>query len=176
VRATLDRYATAEEVVTLAEGKRAAIHLALGPSSRQLQVQSFPPGAQLFVDGRLIGRTPLTAEVMEDDFHELRLEETGYESLLKALPPDDRSTALNLTLVPETHQRATIWIDANRASSVLIDGHDTGLLTPTLGIRVTPGRHVIELRDASGERGPSAQVRVQAGETKHLTLDFERAR
>ena len=46
------------------------------------------------------------------------------------------------------------------------------MVTPTLGIRVTPGVHRIELRDASGARGPTVQLTIQQGETRHLTLDF----
>src|SRR5262249_27014024 len=155
----------AETVSEVARGQRAAVHLALPQASREVQIQSVPAGAELFMDGRLFGVTPLAISVSEDDFHEFRLEMAGYETLLKATSPDDKSAALSFKLLPERQPRGTLWIDANRASSVFLDGNDTGLVTPTIGIRVAPGLHRIELRDASGEKGPSAQVHIAQGET-----------
>jgi tRNA A-37 threonylcarbamoyl transferase component Bud32 len=167
--------ASAGEVIEVERGRRVIVELALPPPTRELQIQSVPPGAQVFIDGHLIiGRTPLSARVTDDDFHEVRVERQGYATLLHALKPEDRATQLSLPLEPEREARGTLWIDADRAASVLIDGVDTGLVTPTLGIRVKPGRHEIVLTDASGKRGPSAQVEVQRGETRHLMLDFPR--
>jgi serine/threonine-protein kinase len=167
--------ATAGEMVEVERGRRVIVELALPPPTRELQIQSVPPGAQVYIDGHLvIGRTPLTARVTDEDFHDVRLERQGYATLLVALKPEDRATQLTLPLDPEREPRGTLWIDANRASSVWVDGVDTGLVTPTLGIRVKPGRHEIALTDASGQRGPSAQVEVQKGETRHLMLDFPR--
>ncbi len=168
---------SATEVVTVERGRRLIVELALPPPTRELQLQTVPAGAQLFVDGHLLlGRTPLTAQLTDGDFHELRVEKQGYATLLRALPPEDRATSLSLQLEPEREPRGTLWIDANRAAAVFLDGIDTGLLTPTIGIRIRPGRHEIALRDASGQRGPTAQLDVKQGETRHLTLDFTDAR
>ena len=98
------------------------------------------------------------------------MEKAGYETLLKAITPDDKSPQVSWQLLPERQPRGTLWIDANRASSVFLDGNDTGMVTPTIGIRVAPGPHRVELRDASGEKGPSAQVHLNQGETRHLDI------
>jgi serine/threonine protein kinase len=172
VRATLAGHGPAEIVAEVARGQRAAVHLALPQASRELQIQSIPAGAQLFMDGRLFGNTPLNVSVSEDDFHEFRLEMAGYETLLKAITPEEKGTQFSFKLLAERQPRGTLWIDANRAASVFLDGNDSGLVTPTIGIRVAPGLHRVELRDASDEKGPSAQVRIEQGETRHLTLDF----
>jgi tRNA A-37 threonylcarbamoyl transferase component Bud32 len=174
VKARLLGHAAAETVATVERGQRLAVHLTLPQASRDMQLSSVPSGAQLFVDGQLFGHTPLAVSISEDDFHEFRVEKPGYETLLKAITPDDKSPSLTLQLQPERQPRGTLWIDANRASSVFLDGNDTGLVTPTIGLRVAPGPHRVELRDASGERGPSAQVHLNQGEIRHLTLDFAR--
>jgi len=173
IRARLDGHSDVEQVTSLQAGQRAAVALALAAQSRTVQVVSVPAGAQVFVDGHLmLGQTPLATSLTADDFHEIRVEKAGYASLLHAVKPEDTAQVLSLQLEPEREERGTLWIDANRAASVFIDGNDTGLVTPTIGVRVTPGKHLVELRDGSGQAAPSVQVELQQGETRHLTLDF----
>jgi serine/threonine-protein kinase len=174
VRARLPGHGPAEQVATIERGQRMAVHLTLPQATRELQLASLPSGAEVFIDGQFLGHTPIAASVTEDDFHEFRVEKNGYETLLKAITPDDKSLAVSFQLQPERQPRGTLWIDANRASPVFLDGNDTGLVTPTIGIRVVPGAHRVELRDANGEKGPSAQLHINQGETRHLTLDFAR--
>jgi serine/threonine-protein kinase len=162
-----------EQSVELARGQRLLVEPVLPPSSHALTIQSAPAGALVFVDGRLMpGQTPLTAEISDEDFHQVRVEKRGFVTALRNLTPEDRAPSLTVSLEPEAAPRATVWIDANRAASVEIDGFDTGLITPTIGIRVKPGRHEIIVRDASGEKSPKAVIDVARGETRHLTLDF----
>jgi len=173
IRARLDGHTEVEQVLSLAQGQRALMELALAAQSRAVQIVSVPAGAQVFVDGHLmLGQTPLVTSLTADDFHEIRVEKPGYASLLYAVKPEDQAATLTLQLDPEREERGTLWIDANRAASVFLDGHDTGLTTPTIGVRVTPGKHTVELRDASGEHAPPIEVELLVGETRHLTLDF----
>jgi serine/threonine-protein kinase len=179
VRARLAGHADVDQVAVIEAGKRVALDFALPQSSRTIQIQTTPPGAQVFVDGHLmLGQTPLQTSVTRDDFHSLQIEKPGYATALKSIVPEDDAPLVSVGLEPEKTPRATLWIDANRAASVFIDGSDTALVTPTLGVRVAPGKHVIELRDGSGTVGPQAHIDVARGETLHLTLDFpvERAK
>jgi hypothetical protein len=43
-----------------------------------LDVESRPPGARVFLDGRLVGTTPLVAARVGTGRHDLRLERDGY--------------------------------------------------------------------------------------------------
>jgi hypothetical protein len=160
-----------EEVATLERDQRLGLQLTLPEATRPLHVDTVPSIAQLYVDGRLIGKTPIDTVVSADDFHELRVEKSGYLTAVKALAPEEPSSSVSLMLTADRQPRATLWIDANRASSVFLDGNDTGLITPTLGIRVSPGSHRIELRDASGAHSPTAEVHIRQGETLHINLD-----
>jgi tRNA A-37 threonylcarbamoyl transferase component Bud32 len=161
-----------EEVVSVERNQRLAMHLSLPEATRPLHVETIPSSAQLFIDGHLVGTTPMDATINDGDFHEVRVEKSGYETARTAITPEDRSPQVSLRLSAERQPRGTLWIDANRASSVFLDGNDTGLVTPTIGMRVPPGSHRIELRDASLARSPTAQVQIHQGETLHITLDF----
>jgi tRNA A-37 threonylcarbamoyl transferase component Bud32 len=169
VRFTREPLQPVERQVSLGKNERAVVNVALPPPSRRIEVRSVPEGASVYLDGRLVmGVTPTTVEVTDDDFHELRVEKPGYESAARALTPEDKQADLSLPLLPERLPRATLFVDANTAAAVWVDGIDTGYTTPTLGIRITPGDHQIEVRDGSSRA--SATVHLSQGQTTRLLL------
>jgi hypothetical protein len=174
VHIRLDGHAPVEQVVTLAAAERMEIDPVLPPAHHAVEVQTVPSGALVYLDGHLqAAETPLTVQVDDDDFHQLRIEKTGYEIATRALTPEDPAPSVTLTLEPERQPHGTLWVESNRAAQVFIDGRDTGLTTPTLGIRVGLGEHVVQLRDARGRSGASVRVRVARGENHHFTLDSD---
>jgi hypothetical protein len=142
----------------------------LPPASHKVEVRSVPEGATVYLDGRVaVGETPTTIEVTDDEFHELRVEKTGYEVATRALTPDDHDPMLSLALAPERQPRGTLLVDANTAAEVWIDGVDTGYTTPTLGIHEPLGEHVVEVRDGAGHKA-SSKVMLTQGQTIRLLL------
>jgi tRNA A-37 threonylcarbamoyl transferase component Bud32 len=158
-----------EQIVNLAPGERTIIEPALPPATRRVLLQTIPPGALVYVDGRLlVGQTPLTAE-LSDDFHQIRFERTRYEDETRAIAPDDTREQITVHLDEERQPHGALWIRADRAAEVYLDGHDTGFSTPTIGIRAAVGEHVVEVRDAAG-RSRSAKVSVAQGEAVHQSF------
>ena len=124
----------------------------------------------MYLDGRVaVGEKPTTIEVTDDEFHELRIEKTGYEVATRALTPDDHDPMLSLALAPERQPRGTLLVDANTAAEVFIDGIDTGYTTPTLGIHEPLGEHVVEVRDGAGHKA-SWKGMLSQGQTIRLWL------
>jgi hypothetical protein len=161
------------QVADLAAGQRSSLDIALPPSSRDVEIQSIPSGAQVYVDGRLLhGATPLGVTITDDDFHEVRVEKIGYEPLVKRITPDDHEASFEVQLQIERESRGTLSVDANRAAEVWIDGAPTPFVTPTIPFLVKVGDHVVEVRDASGARAAVRRVHVSRGEPVHLILDL----
>jgi serine/threonine-protein kinase len=157
--------------VPLKAGERAVVQISLPPTTRRLEVRSTPDGASVYLDGRLaFGETPTYVDIIDGEFHELRLVKNGYQTLVKPITPDDRMPSLTLTLKPEAQARGTLMVDANGAAEVWIDGLNTGYTTPTLGIQVVAGKHTVELRDGTGGKGQSTTVTVGQGQTVRLLL------
>jgi len=174
VRISKVGYATVERTLPTTEGERAAIDVALPPETRRVEVQTTPDGASLYVDGHLVpGTTPTTVALTVDDFHELRAERDSYETLVRALKPEDHDPVVTLNLSAERHARGTLVVEAQDVAEVWVDGVPTGLTTPTLGFRVATGDHTIELRTSAGERSPPKRVRVVQGQTLRLTMALE---
>jgi hypothetical protein len=163
--------AAVSQVVSLKPGERAGVQVVLPPAAHKVEVRSIPDGAAVYLDGRpMLGDTPTIIEITDDEFHELRVEKTGFESLTRPITPDDKASHLMLTLSPEKQPRGTLMVEANSAAEVWIDGVDTGLTTPTLGVEVSVGTHLVEVRDNTGAKPSSAHVTVAQGQTVHLRL------
>jgi serine/threonine-protein kinase len=170
-------YADVERTLTTAAGERAALDIALQPKSRRVEVQTAPDGATLYVDGHLVpGTTPTTVALTLDDFHELRAERLGYETMVRALKPEDDAPTVTLTLTPERRPRGTLVVEAQDVAEVWLDGVPTGLTTPTLGFHVATGDHVLELRAPAGvdERSPPKKIHIAQGQTLRVTMALSR--
>ena len=162
--------AVVERRVQLSPGERAVMNVVLPPSSHSVEVHSAPEGASVYLDNKLaVGETPTMIEVTDDDFHELRVEKTGFETTTRALTPDDQEPVLRLSLTPEKQPRGTLMVDSNGAAEVYIDGVDTGFTTPTLGIHVPVGEHVVELKDGANAH-MITRVRIRQGQTARVLL------
>jgi serine/threonine protein kinase len=168
----LDGHADVERNVSVHASERAMVELALPPRNHRVDVKSAPSGAIVFLDGKVVaGTTPTVMTVTDDDFHELRIERSGYEILTVFLKPEDHQPELQLTLEPEKEPRGVLSVDGPSAAEVWLDGAFTGFTTPTLGFRVRAGDHVVELR-AGNLRSSPTRVAIHQGDHAHLTLSL----
>jgi hypothetical protein len=163
------KLAVVERQVQLEADERQIVNVALPAASHRVEVRSVPEGATVYLDGRLVvGVTPTSADVSEDDFHELRVEKGGYETVTRGLAPDDKETVLNVPLAAERVARGTLFVDSNRAAAVWVDGVDTGYTTPTLGMHLRPGEHRIEVHEGNAQA--TMVVNLVQGQTLRLLL------
>jgi hypothetical protein len=65
---------------------------------RKLSVDSQPQGASVFLDGRLVGRTPLKEQRIPSSVRQVKVEKAGFLVLERGLSPEDRQ--LNFRLEP----------------------------------------------------------------------------
>jgi hypothetical protein len=164
-------YGDLERTVNIADGERALLDITLPPRTHRVEVKTAPPGARVYLDSHGVqGVTPTMMTVVDDDFHEILVERSGYETLSYSLKPEDRRAEILLTLEPEQKPRGTLVVDANGAAEVWIDGVFTGFTTPTLGLQVTTGEHKVQLFEPGGLQSPVAKVTIKKGEIQYLTL------
>jgi serine/threonine-protein kinase len=159
--------------ITVAAGKNDLLLITLPLKSRPLLVETVPSGARVFLDDQLLAETsPATISVTDDDFHELRLEKTGFEPLVKHLGPQDRDAELRLTLEAARAPRGELYVNSGAEAEVYVDGKDTGFETPTLGIHVIAGAHTVQIRDSSGRESAPAAVTIDAGQVVRVSLNL----
>ena len=171
VRISAPGRAPIEQTVTVDAGARLVVDVTLPAASHDVEVESVPDGAAVFVDGAKIpGETPVTVTLTDDDFHEIRVEKLGYEPETRAVKPEDHDAVVTLPLRPERQPRGLVAVEAAPGDELWIDGKNSGYLTPTLPIRLTAGEHAIQLRDSTGRTRTLPHVVVRQGETLHLNI------
>jgi tRNA A-37 threonylcarbamoyl transferase component Bud32 len=164
-----------ERYVQVKAGETTALQLQLEAQSHAVELESQPAGATVFLDGALVaGTTPLRLEVSDEEFHTLRLEKAGYQTWVQHLRPEDSAPLPPVVLVPDTTSRGTLFVDAAAPCEVWIDGHDSGFMTPTPGLRLAAGVHMIELHSGEAHRGERTRVTVTRGDTARLVLPLPR--
>ncbi len=115
--------------------------------SGDLKVESQPAGAKVYLDGSLVGTTPVQLESTADK-HRLALVLPGY-GLYTGEIDGKGFFNIDLTEVTPSDGPAGIKVRCKQTNRyyVYIDGRATGQLCPTERIGVFKGKHVVEIYD-----------------------------
>ena len=173
VRLRHPSFSDLERVVHLDAADRQIINAHLLPRSHTVELATVPAGAVAFVDGALVaGKTPLSVELTDGDYHVVRIEKAGYETVTKKLAPDDTGTLPPFVLAPESEPRGIVFVDAAGPAAVWIDGQYSGFMTPTPGLIVSAGVHTVQLRAPNGDVVDELHAQVHKGQTERLVLEL----
>jgi hypothetical protein len=155
------------------------------PAGR-LIVRSTPPGAQVFVNGRRRGTTPLSLRNLAAGTYTLRLTRSGFDEATQRVSV--AASGVRDVSVRLTRERATptpasppasagftgsLFVDSRpRGARVLLDGRDVGT-TPLQLPDVRAGAHVVRM-ELPEHRAWTSSTRVVAGQTVRVTGSLER--
>ncbi|AJC73629.1 hypothetical protein AJ81_04750 [Pseudothermotoga hypogea DSM 11164 = NBRC 106472] len=133
-----------------------------------LNINTTPPGAQIFLDGSFIGVSPIQIEVQPGQ-HTVLATMPGYSAAQQSftVAPGETKT-INLVLNPE---QATLKVFSSPAgASIYVNGQYRGV-APSAGLTLTlaPGTYSVEAR-LSGYQDASMTVTLNPGETRTITL------
>jgi hypothetical protein len=163
-------HADVERYVRIEAGETTAVQLQLGAASHALEVQSVPTGATVYLDEALVaGKTPVSIDVSDDEYHVVRVEKPGYLTWVHKIKPEDSTPLPSVTLAAETAPRGTLFVDAAAPCEVWIDGRYSGFMTPTPGLRLAAGAHLVELHNGNAT-GARTRVNLKRGDTARLVL------
>jgi hypothetical protein len=102
LRVTRPGYTDFTDVVRITAGGEATVEVELIAVAAVLHVESTPPGAQIFVDGRFVGTTPGDVE-LADGTRSVRVRLSGYHEVLRqvtATPGERTELVLPLEVLP----------------------------------------------------------------------------
>ena len=138
----------------------------------QLTVSSIPAGAQITFDGSPLCQSPCTLTDIAPGQHEVAATKAGFNSQSRTIHvrPGASTVALELNAVAAT----TLMVSSTPAgAAIVIDGRDTGRLTPTLFSFDKPGSHTVVVK-RSGYLEETNTVNVQSGQAAAANLTLRR--
>ena len=140
-------YADYTSPVILDEGAHEDITASLErlPDRGQVNITSDPPGGDLFIDGRIRGKTPVVAGDLLPGRHEILLRKSGYEDYHDVISVvTDSVTSYAEYLVPLPGTGFLSITSLPEGADVRVDGTGFGQ-TPTNLQRVGAGNHSVEI-------------------------------
>ena len=158
----------------------------------RITVRTAPAGARVLIDGKDVGKTPLTVPNLARGTHTVRVMRDGYTSLDRRVSittgEPTATLTLNLTRTPPPAARGASPAPAAQASaareqtSLLVESRPTGATvildgkrvgtTPMSLPSVTIGNHAVRL-ELAGFRPWTASVRVVSGERNRVAASLE---
>jgi len=164
------RYFSLQQAVDIEGlGKTQAIDISLQPAWGHIDITSIPAGAELFIDDRLIGQTPITAEALETG-SQLTLKSAGYKTLQQQVTVKAGTKAMH-PLIEMVVADGQLAINSSpQGASITIDKQFSGV-TP-LVVDVAPfKKHKIELF-LEGYLKASRSIAVKPQEQDSLSIDL----
>jgi len=146
------------------------IPVELQPAWADVEVSSNPPGAELRVDGELVGTTPLSAQILEGERH-VSLKLPGYKSWQNILEVD---AGESLSLPPVSLERADglILVQSSPAeASITVAGKYYGL-TPA-EVALPPGQRYQITLFKEGFEPAREEVAVESGREQTVKVELQ---
>ncbi len=78
IQVKMPNYKTYQETIKLEKGKKVEINVALEKTDIYVSITSNPQGANVYIDGLLMGKTPIELTELSEGEHILKLELDGY--------------------------------------------------------------------------------------------------
>ena len=161
----------AEEPAAPAErgrSRRGRTRAEAAPAPAQLTVNSTPAGAEITFDGSALCQTPCTLTGIAPGAHSISAIKSGYSSTARNI---SLAAGANATVALDLSQVASILSIASTpaGAAILIDGKDTGKLTPMKFSFGGPGAHTVTLK-RYGYLEATGSVNVQAGQSSSVNL------
>lgn len=169
LRIVLNGYEEYESTVYFARGEEKRLHIVLNKELEGLEVISNPPDADVYVDSKLVGRTPLAIQIPPGEHEILVAKDTTYEDYATKISlSKGQSKKLTVTLHPK-RPRIIVETVPQEAQVFLNDRY---LANSPLQTELPSGRYRIRL-SKKGWRSAIEEIVVSEGETKRLHIHLQ---
>ena len=142
----------------------------------ELQIRTEPPGAQVTVDGRVLGKSPLTAEGLTPGQHTVVVENELGPVTQRVTIEAGTTASLVVPMTAPRNAPVSGWISVSAPVDVQLYENQRLLgSSQTDRIMVPVGRHEIEVVNETLGYRASKIVNVSPGQTANLRLDLPKA-
>jgi serine/threonine protein kinase len=152
-------------------GKRGRVQAVPAVVSAQLSVSSNPAGAQISFDGSALCESPCTLTGIAPGNHTVSASKAGYSGESRTV---SISSGANLSVSIDLSQLVAKLLVASSPAggAILIDGKDSGKLTPSQFSLDNFGTHSVTVR-RYGYLEESTTINAEAGQTANVNLTLK---
>jgi len=160
-----------------------------------VSINSDPPDAKLFIDGKFAGYTPFSSANLLPGSHEIKLEKKEFapaSDFLKVKKGETASITLTLSPLAPPKEEAKppaapipeappapsgkILVDSQpRGKAITVNGKEAGQITPFELTALAAGEYSIKVSEINGEGGETKKVVLKEGETFDLVFTSKAA-
>ena len=162
--------ATTSSTTAAPRGRRKTRVTAPAVVSAQLTVNSMPAGADISFDGSVLCQSPCTLTGIAPGQHTISAAKAGYAAANRGV---QLNSGGNESVLLQLNQlTAILSVSSTPAgAAIVIDGKDSGKLTPSQIILDKPGTHAITIR-RYGYLDATSSVSIELGQTSSLNLQL----
>jgi len=142
------------------------------PGRASLSVESSVSGASVFVDGRVVGRTPVIGVPLSSGMHKVRVEKDGYEPYRRSIRLEEGlSLSLYVDLSKQRPRMGRLFVETEPEDARIKILN----IRPRFyqGMELEPGSYHVEV-SADGYQKKSMWVTLDAVEDKNLNIRLKR--
>lgn len=152
-----DGFETESGEFTFTSGKNLFIVETLESSAGRFAISSRPDGANVFVDGNLVGATPLALENVEAGVHQVLLELKGHAAVIRTVDTSDGSKGVVDVRMPE--DGAALTVKTNSPDAIVrLNGVRVGEGRKVRVPELERGRYALSVAEPGG---PAVEARVE---------------
>ncbi len=157
-------------------GQLVVLDVTLTPVTGTLSITSDPPGAEVLLDGRSSGETPVELTDLERDRgYRVKLALADHEPWEREVSLDGAERReIKAALVrssPRSGPPGFLSVNVHPWAEVVIDGRSWGT-TPIIRRALRPGRHVLVLRNPARGVEQRRVVNIRGGEESRVSVDL----
>ncbi len=147
-----------------------AISAELRPAWAEISFTSIPADAQVFSADEILGRTPLTAELLEGR-HDIRIKAAGYKVWQDAIAVVAGKSQSIADIKLEAADASLFLVSQPARANATVNGNYLGL-TP-LEVPLTPGETTVVRLFKQGYKPAARSLTAKSGEQKRLSVTLE---
>jgi serine/threonine protein kinase len=158
-------YGDVQRFLEIEGGRTSTLSANLTVPSGAINIETVPPGAEVIIDGRSYGRSPVEQVVpVGQHTYEIRMSGMGTRDGTFTIREEGHIVRLRVPLSSDVSSTGIVEVRTiPPGASVFVDGKPAGGTTP-MNFRVTAGSHTVTI-SLSGYRPVQKKIEVAAGQS-----------
>ncbi|MBC8551800.1 MAG: PEGA domain-containing protein, partial [Candidatus Brocadiales bacterium] len=170
VEISMEGYAEWKKSLNIKKGKEITLNAVLQSNTGTASIDSDPAEAMVLLDGKDVGKTPVSLTGIKIGIYEIELQKEGYVSCKKTIKI--KAGRVNSLTAKLTEMTAAVNITSEPSNAIVcIDGKETGN-SPVIITDLTAGKHLVEIR-MNGYEMWSDNVNIDPGKEITVTAELQ---